>query len=96
MGAVLGPCLTFAFNQPFVRCDFLQGHRAAGAKFLCGDANLGAQAKLCAVGEAGWSVPVDAGSIDVSLELTGGLFVLRNDGFAKASSIEPTVLTASL
>ena len=87
MGEVLRPRLAFAFNQPFIRCDFLQGHRAAGTKLLRGDANLCAEAELCTVGEAGRSIPVNAGSVDMGLELAGSLNILCDDGLAVAGTM---------
>ena len=83
----LWSCLSFAFDEPFVGSDLLEGHGAARAQLLRRYANLGTKAELGSVGERRGGVPVDAGGIDMLLEAAGGRFVLGDDGLAVARAV---------
>ena len=62
------PDLTVALDDPLGRRQLGQGHRAAGVQLLGRDADLGAEAELAAVGEAGARVDHDGGRVDLGGE----------------------------
>ena len=86
------PHLSFALDNPLVGSDFFQGHRTARTQLLRADANLRSQSELGAVGKRGGGIPIDAGGIDMRLELAGGLLVLRDDGLAVPGAVTVDVL----
>ncbi len=61
-----------AAEHVFVGRQFLQRHRAAGVELVRGDADLRAEAKFAAVGEARGGVPIDGRAIDLGEEALGG------------------------
>jgi hypothetical protein len=61
-----------AADAVLVAGEFAQAHRAAGVEFVGGDADLGAEAELAAVGEAVGDVVEDAGGIDLAQETRRG------------------------
>ena len=80
--SVLASCLAVTADQPFVSCYLFKSHGAAGVHLLCAYAYLGSKSELGAVSECGRYVHIDAGGIDVLLELACMLSILRNDTFA--------------
>src|SRR5690349_5615926 len=50
--AMSGADLALALDNPLRGCQLGQAHRAAGVQLLRGDADLGTQAQLAAVGKA--------------------------------------------
>ena len=69
--ALLGPDLALALHDPLGGGQLGQAHGAAGVQLLGGNAHLGAQAQLAAVGEAGGGVHDHRGRIDLGDEALG-------------------------
>jgi hypothetical protein len=67
----LGSCgsgadLAVAFDHVLGRRELAEAHRAAGVELLGADADLGAEAELLAVDEAGRGVDEDGGRVDLA------------------------------
>ena len=77
-----GAGLSRSGDKIFISGDFAQSHRASGVKFLCGDADFGAEAELAAVGEGCRHVGVHACCIYRSKEALGSFDVLGDDALA--------------
>src|SRR6478609_3617947 len=74
-----GPDLPGAPREPLRAGQLGQPHGAAGVQLLGRDADLGAEAELPAVGEAGRGVDQDAGRVDLREESFRIGVVLRHD-----------------
>ena len=86
------PDLSIAHHEVFVGGEFGQGHWAACMEFLGADAYLGPEAELGAIGEGGRGIDVDAGGIDLELELADAGGVFADDAFAVARAEAGDVL----
>ena len=76
--------LAVAVDEPFVGGHLFEGHGAARAELLGGDAYLCAQTELRSVCEAGGGIDIDTSGIDHRLEATSRLLVFGDDAFAVA------------
>ena len=79
--------MSVALNEPFVSGYLFQCHGTAWTELLGRDANFCTKPKLGSVGERCGGVLIDAGSIDMCLELTGGLFILGDDRLAMSAAV---------
>ena len=91
VGAVSGARLPVALDHPFVGGDLLECHGAAGMELLRGDAYLGTESELGAVGEAGGRVPIDAGGIDLVEEALCRAGIVGDDALAVARAVAADV-----
>src|SRR3954471_22495237 len=73
-----------------------QPHRAAGVQLLRGDADLGAEPELAAVGEPGAGVHHDRGRVDHGAEPLGGVQRSGDDGLRVAGRVPTDVLDGRL
>src|SRR4051794_34573559 len=73
------PAVTVAGDDPLVGGQVVGAHRPAGVEFVGADADLGAQAVLAAVGEAGAGVDDDRGAVDAGGEALDGAGVGAED-----------------
>src|SRR5664280_2899763 len=87
-----GPDLPVAPELVLDAGELLQADRAPGVQLLGGDAHLGAEAELAAVGEARRRIDVDAGRVDLGREPPRGAEVLRHDGLRVARAVGGDVL----
>ena len=71
------PHLPVAVDDVLHARELAQPHGAAGVELLGGDADLGAEAELGAVDEAGGGVDDDGGGVDLAAEPLGGAQVAR-------------------
>ena len=78
--------LAITLDNPFVGSNLFQGHWTAWTKFLGTDTYFGTKAELGTIRERCGGIPIDTGGIDMSLETTGILFVLSNDGLAMTTA----------
>ena len=69
--AALGPQLTGPADLVFERRQLLEADRAARVQLAGGDADLGAEAELAAIGELGRGVVQDDGAVDLGEEALG-------------------------
>ena len=100
------PGLPVARNDVLVGREFGEPHRAPGVELLGRDSDLGAESELASVGEGRRDVDIDARRVGPLREQPRCLRILGDDRLAvargvafdvaRASSSEPTVLTASL
>src|SRR4051794_20363630 len=67
--------------------ELAEAHGAAGVELLGADADLGAEAELFAVDEAGRGVDEDGGGVDLGGEAVGGGEVGRDDGLAVTRAV---------
>src|SRR5918996_3094180 len=74
-----GADLSVPQNHEFLRGQAFEPHRPARVQLVGGNADLGAQAVLVAVGEARRGVPYDGARIDLAQEALGAAAVLRDD-----------------
>ena len=71
-----------------------QAHRPAGVQLLGGDADLGAEAELAAVGEPGRRVDHDRGGVDRGDEPPRGRLRVGDDRLGVAGAVAPDVRDA--
>ena len=74
------PHLPVAVDDVLHARQLAQPHRAAGVQLLGGDADLGPEAELAAVDEAGRGVDEHGGGVDLATEALGGAQVAGDDG----------------
>src|SRR5579859_5346921 len=86
------PQLAVANDNELVAGQFLEAHRTAGVDFVGGNADLGAEPILAAVGEAGAGVPKHAGAVDFAQEFLGSRFVARDDRVAVGGPVFRNVI----
>ena len=71
------PRLAGSPHPGLITGEFPQAHLAAGVEFVGRDADLGAEAELTAVSEAGGDVVEDACGVDAAEEELGGVRTAR-------------------
>src|SRR5262249_37053448 len=71
--------LAVAEDDEFLRRQALEADRAAGVQLVSGDADLGAEAVLVAVGEARRGIPHHRAGIDLAQEALGARAVTGDD-----------------
>ena len=71
--------MTVSFDNPLRRRQGRQSHGPTSVKLLSGDAELGPQTQLAAIGETGGGIDHDDGGIDSSGEAVHGGDVLGED-----------------
>src|SRR5437667_1106784 len=76
------PCLAFSQYYELGGGELLCAHRAVGVEPGGGDADLGTQPELAAVGEAGRGVDHHRGRVDLVDEAVGRLGIAGDDGFS--------------
>src|SRR5690606_5591935 len=81
------PGLAAALDDELQGGELPQPHRAASVQLLRGDADLGAEAELLAVHEAGGGVDEDRGGVDLLREAAGRPQVGGDDGLAVAAAV---------
>src|SRR5258705_9729052 len=81
------PRLPGAVNAIFEARQLLGADRAAGVEFAGGNADLGAEAELAAVGELRRGVVQHDGGIDLAEEFFGGLCILGHDRIGVARAV---------
>ena len=81
------PDLAGAAHQVLVGRQLAQTHRSACVQPVGADPDLGAEAELEAVGEAGGGVDEHRGRVDALEEARGGAVVLGDDGFGQLRAV---------
>src|SRR5438067_9252892 len=76
---ILTPGLTVSPYDVLVGGELAERHRPPGVELLGGDADLGPEAELLAVGESGGGVDGDGARVDGADEASGGGDVLGDD-----------------
>src|SRR5271170_2730772 len=79
--------LSVADDDKLVAGQFLQAHRAAGVEFVGGDADLGAEAVLTAIGKARAGVPEHTGTVHFAEEFFRRVLVTSDDGVAVGGAV---------
>ena len=74
-------------NQPLVGGNFFESHRSACTQFLCTDAYLGTESKLCSISKTCWGIHVYAGCIHHGLKFLLCFLVARYDALAVSASV---------
>src|SRR3546814_4279730 len=82
-----GAGLAFAVDDELERGELAQAHGAAGVELLGRYADLGAEAELLAVDEAGGGVHDDGGGVDLAGEALCGSQVGGDDRLAVAGAV---------
>jgi hypothetical protein len=67
--------LSRPIDEVLVAAQLREAHGAAGVEFVGGDADLGSEAELAAVVEAGAGVVEDDGAVHLVLEAGGGAII---------------------
>ena len=89
---VLRADLSGSLDDVLVGRQLPKPHGSPGVELLGADADLGAEAELLAVGEAGGGVDHDGGGVDLGGEALGGGQVAGDDGFGVARTVTPDVI----